>query len=79
MLRLVFFFFFDFVWLKEDTLAGICYLYLLCGAKSKMKGKETWGREDAAALQKKNKNEERPKSVYNPNESSAILVEQNNS
>lgn len=77
------FFSFSFVvWLKEDTLAGICYLYLLnVVRKSKNEGEgKAWrrGRSGASEI-KKNKSEGRPKNVYNPTKGPAILVEQNNS
>ncbi len=62
-----------------NTLAGICYQYLLCGAKSKMKEREEGGVEERTRRRmNKGKSYEQPKEHerYNP---ILILIEQNNS
>ena len=51
----------------DNTLAGICYLYLLCSARSKMKEREeeeAWRRGRSGGSREKG--EGRPKNVYNP-------------
>jgi len=58
-----------FIWFA-NALSGICYLYLLCGAKSKNEGEEEVkkrrrGGEDAAR-ERERVNEQRPQKEYNP-------------
>jgi hypothetical protein len=73
MLRLIFLFFFNVVWLKTP-LAGICYLYLLCGCRVQDKGGEGEGelrlrRKRTAAVHRKKeekKGQERAQERTNP-------------